>query len=358
MVHDIIARDLERIAIGLGDEAEKLSGTTLLISGGAGFLGSYLCGAIAFLNKNALSRPCRVIVLDNYLTGSSKNFMSDQYDANIRPVHGDVRVPLTLDVSPDYIIHAAGVASPIYYQKFPVETMESAFIGAKNLLECAREKRVRGFLLFSSSEIYGDPDPSFIPTPEHYRGNVSSIGPRACYDESKRLAETLAMVYHTEYGVPIKIVRPFNVYGPGMRPDDYRVVPTFIVRALTNGILPVHDKGNQTRTFCYVQDGITAFLKVLLSGKDGGVYNVGIDMGEITMATLAHTIVRLAGTGARVETVPYPEAYPSDEPRRRCPDISKIKQDVGFTPAVDLAEGLTRTIEWFRDTLPPGYILT
>jgi len=357
MIHSVIAEDLERVAAGLGEDAKKLSGTTLLISGGAGFLGSYVCGVIAFLNKNIFSRPCRVIALDNYITAPSQNFMSDMYDANIRLVRGDVRTPLVLDESPDYIIHAAGVASPVYYQKFPVETIESAFIGAKNLLECAREKRVRGFLLLSSSEIYGDPHPDFIPTPEHYRGNVSAIGPRACYDESKRLAETLAMVYHTEYGVPVKIVRPFNIYGPGMRPDDYRVVPTFVVRALTGGVLPVHDKGNQTRTFCYVQDGITAFLKVLLSGKDGGVYNVGIDTGEITMAALAHMVVDLAGTGMKVETVPYPEAYPSDEPRRRCPDISKIKRDVGFVPTVDLTEGLTRTIGWFRDTIPPGYTL-
>ena len=357
MVHRTIVEDLERIAAFLGDDAKKLSGTTLLISGGAGFLGSYVCGVIAFLNKRVFSEPCRVIALDNYITASPRNFMSDMYDANIRLVRGDVRMPLEIDTSPDYIIHAAGVASPVYYQKFPVETIESAFIGAKNLLECARQKRVRGFLLLSSSEIYGDPHPDFIPTPEHYRGNVSAIGPRACYDESKRLAETLAMVYYTEYGVPVKIVRPFNVYGPGMRPDDYRVVPTFVVHALTKGVLPVHDKGNQTRTFCYVQDGITAFLKVLLSGKDGGVYNVGIDRGEINMATLAHMVVSLAGTGTSVETVPYPEAYPSDEPRRRCPDISKIRRDVAFVPAVDLEEGLTRTIGWFRDTLPPGYTL-
>ncbi|MFY9462679.1 MAG: NAD-dependent epimerase/dehydratase family protein [Candidatus Sungiibacteriota bacterium] len=357
MLHSIIAEDLERIVASLGDDAQKLSGATLLISGGAGFLGSYLCGVIALLNKKAFSRPCRVIALDNYITAPSQNFMGGIYDSNIQLVRGDVRVPLPIEGPVDYIIHAAGVASPVYYQKFPVETMESAFIGAKNLLECAREKRVRGFLLMSSSEIYGDPDTNFIPTPEHYRGNVSSIGPRACYDESKRLAETLAVVYYTEYGVPVKIVRPFNIYGPGMRSDDYRVVPTFIVRALTNGVLPVHDKGNQTRTFCYVQDGITACLKTLLLGKDGEVYNVGIDTGEIDMAALAHAVVRLAGTGASVESVPYPNAYPSDEPRRRCPDISKIRRDVGFTPAVDLEEGLARTIGWFRDTLPPGYTL-
>lgn len=357
-MHTIVERDVEAIAASLTkEELNRCEGSRFLISGGAGFLGSYLLASFAVLNRKYLDKPCRVVSLDNYLTGTKTGVAAHIQDSHISFTQGDVRTPLRIDGPLDYIVHAAGVASPVYYQKFPVETIESAFIGAKNLLECAREKRVKGFLLLSSSEIYGDPDPNFIPTPEHYYGNVSSIGPRACYDESKRLAETIAMVYHTKYKVPIKIVRPFNVYGPGMRPDDYRVVPTFVVRALTKGVLPVHDKGSQTRTFCYVQDGVTAFLKVLLSGKEGEVYNVGIDTGEINMAALAHTVAGLAGTGVAVQSVPYPEAYPSNEPRRRCPDISKIKRDVGFVPVVALEDGLARTLGWFRDTLPPGYTL-
>lgn len=356
MLHPIIQEDLERIAAGLGDEAKKLSGATLLISGGAGFLGSYVCGVIALLNRKTLSRPCRVIALDNYITGSAENFMGEMYDGNIRFVRGDVSLPLTVDASPDYIIHAAGLASPVYYRKHPLATIESAVYGAKNLLEFARTRdgKVKGFLFFSSSEIYGDPDPGAIPTPETYKGNVSSIGPRACYDESKRLAETLCMVYHERYGAPIKIVRPFNVYGPGMKSDDYRVVPTFMARALAGGPLPVHDTGVQTRTFCYISDAMTGFFKVLLSAPAGEIYNVGQDTEEVSMMTLAARVADLfPRQGVRAELVRYPETYPADEPKRRRPDLTKIRRDLGYAPQVLLSEGLSRTLAWFQDTSVP-----
>ncbi len=353
MVHRIIAEDLERIVASLGDDAKKLSGATLLISGGAGFLGSYACGAIALLNKKALASPCRVIALDNYITGSARNFMADMYDGNIQFVRGDVSAPLAIDASPDYIMHAAGLASPVYYRRHPLETIEAAVSGAKNLLEFARRRPVKGFLFFSSSEIYGDPHPDAIPTPEHYKGNVSSIGPRACYDESKRLAETMCMVYHERHGVPVKIVRPFNVYGPGMKTNDYRVVPTFMARALAGGPLPVHDQGSQTRTFCYISDAMAGFFKVLLSAPAGGIYNVGQDAGEVDMMTLATMVAGLFPRQVMVQLVAYPETYPADEPRRRCPDLTKIRQDLGYAPQVALSEGLVRTLGWFRDTSAP-----
>ena len=351
MAHPIISEDLERIVVSLGDEAKKLSGATLLVSGGAGFLGSYVCGVIALLNERVLPRPCRVIAVDNYITGSLRSFMGDLYDGHITFVRGDVSAPLQLDVSPDYVIHAAGLASPVYYRQHPLETIESAVYGAKNLLDFSRAQSgaVRGFLFFSSSEIYGDPAPHAIPTPETYKGNVSSIGPRACYDESKRLAETLCMVYHERYGVPVKIVRPFNVYGPGMRSDDYRVVPTFMARGLAGGPLPVHDRGTQTRTFCYVTDAMTGFFKVLLSGPAGEIYNVGQDTEEVSMMTLAAMVSKLFPQEVKAQLVQYPETYPADEPKRRCPDLTKIRRDLGYAPQVGLAEGLGRTLAWFRD---------
>lgn len=354
MAHPIILEDLERIVAALGDDAKKMSGTTLFISGGAGFLGSYFCSTIALLNRTLLPRPCRVISIDNYITSASHNSIFGGEDPHIRRIRGDVREPLDMDSSLDYIIHAAGLASPVYYRQYPLETIESAVYGVKNLLEFARTRPVKGFLFFSSSEIYGDPAPHAIPTPETYKGNVSSIGPRACYDESKRLAETLCMVYHERYGVPVKIVRPFNVYGPGMKSDDYRVVPTFMARGLAGGPLPVHDKGNQTRTFCYVTDAMAGFFKVLLSAPAGEIYNVGQDTEEVSMMTLATMVAGLFQNRVTPELVRYPETYPADEPRRRCPDLTKIKRDLGYAPRIALSEGLSRTLAWFRDVSLPG----
>lgn len=357
MIHPIVMQDLERIAAALGDDAHKLEGRTLLMSGGAGFLGSYVSGVVSLLNRTTFSKPCTVVVLDNYITGSVTNFMSSIYDEHVIFVRADVTAPLAFDVTPDYIIHAAGLASPVYYRQHPIETIESAVYGAKNLLEFARAHPVRGFLFFSSSEIYGDPDPRAIPTPETYLGNVSSVGPRACYDESKRLAETICMIYHERHGVPVKIVRPFNVYGPGMKPNDYRVVPTFMVRGLAGQSLPVHDKGTQTRTFCYISDAMAGFLKVLLAAPAGEIYNVGQDKEEVTMKTLAEKVASLMERTVAVELVQYPDAYPADEPQRRCPDLGKIRKHLGYTPQIGLDDGLTRTLRWFRDAFPSGATL-
>lgn len=343
---------LEHLAHSLKDfakEAKKLEGQTLLISGGSGFLGTYINAIVYLLNKNVLKKKCKVITVDNYITGFRKNFLVDlENDKNFRFIHSDVRLPLHFQERADYIIHAAGLASPFYYKKYPLETIESAFSGAKNLLELSRVVKPKGFLYFSSSEIYGDPDPAHVPTNETYAGVVSSIGPRACYDESKRLSETLCLVYHQLYKVPIKIVRPFNVYGPGMRHTDYRVIPTFLYRGLKKESLPVHDKGMQTRTFCYITDAMTAIFKVLLAGKPGEVYNIGNDKPEITMFELATMICDLLDNGSKPHKKPYPESYPAGEPQRRCPDLTKIRSKLGYEPRVTLEEGLARSIEWFR----------
>lgn len=203
-------------------------------------------------------------------------------------------------------------------------------------------------LYFSSSEIYGDPDPKFIPTPEEYCGNISPLGPRACYDESKRLGETLCVTYYRLYKIPVRIVRPFNVYGPGMKINDYRVIPTFMVKAIKGEVLPVHDKGNQTRTFCYIADAIQGFLKILAAGRDGEVYNVGRDDEEINMKDLAKIIVQLASQKAAIQTIDYPESYPAGEPQRRCPNTAKIRKELGFNPVIDLKTGLARTLEVYK----------
>src|SRR3989344_1915615 len=268
-MHPIIAEDLAIITKGIKKEAGALEGKTLLISGGAGFLGSYIVGAIHILNKNFFKKPCRVLSLDNYITAPKKSFLADIKDKNIKLVRTDVTKNFKIKGSVDYIIHAAGIASPVYYRKFPIQTIEAAVLGAKNLLELAREKKTKSFLFFSSSEIYGNPDADFIPTPEIYRGNVSCTGPRACYDESKRLSETLCLDYRRVYAVPVKIARPFNVYGPGMSIDDPRVIPIVIYKGLRGEPLPVHGAGDQTRTFCYISDATIGFFKILFSGRNG-----------------------------------------------------------------------------------------
>ena len=345
----IVEEDLERIIQGIGKDALKLSGKTLLISGGSGFLGSYINQTINLLNQKVLKKKCKVISIDNYITGSKKkNFLGPINNKYFEFISQDVRIPMLISHKVDYVIHAAGLASPYYYQKYPLETIESTIVGAKNLLEIARTKNVKGFLFFSSSEIYGDPDPKHVPTPETYAGHVSSVGPRACYDESKRLGETLSLIYCQQFGVPIKIVRPFNVYGPGMRPNDYRVIPTFLYRGLKEEVLPVHDKGLQTRTFCYITDAVTGFLKVLLSGNPGEVYNVGNNKPEITMYELAEAIVKLLHNKATIKRISYPSSYPAGEPQRRCPDLTKITRHLGFIPQIGLEAGLKRSIDWFR----------
>jgi len=348
-MHPVIREDLENIASSIRKEAQILCGKTLLISGGAGFLGSYFVGAIHLLNRD-FSRPCRVIIVDNYITGSKNSFIHELTDNNIRLMEADITKPLEIDEPVDFVVHMAGLASPAYYKKFPLETIEAAVWGTKNLLELALKKKVSSYLGFSSSEIYGNPDPNFVPTPETYRGNVSPIGPRSCYDESKRLAETLTLTYWQVYGVPVKLVRPFNIYGPGMKPNDYRVIPTFMTRALQKDFLPVHDKGNQTRTFCYISDATTGFFKVLLSDRNGEVYNIGNDGPEVNMVTLATMVAELFPYQVPIKLINYPDSYPADEPNRRCPDLTKIREHLAYNPVIDLKSGLERTLAWYRDT--------
>jgi UDP-glucuronate decarboxylase len=352
MASSVMAQDVRHIAERIKKEGKRLSGATLLISGGSGFLGSYIIATIDWLNKKYLKKPCRVISVDNFITGKKRSILEEIDPAMLKQVEADVTKPFAIDEKVDFIIHAAGIASPVFYKKYPMETLESAIFGAKNLLELAKEKNVKSFLFFSSSEIYGDPDPNFIPTPETYRGNVSSIGPRSCYDESKRLGETLCMIYFEKYGVPAKIVRPFNVYGPGMWPDDKRVIPSYLSSALLDKPLPVHDKGNQTRTFCYITDAITGFLKVFLSDHSGEVFNIGNDTNEVNMLSLARTVSMLFPKGVEIKTVEYPKSYPQEEPRRRRPDITKAKTLLGYEPLVELSSGLKRTLKWYREEFP------
>ncbi|MFV1440389.1 MULTISPECIES: NAD-dependent epimerase/dehydratase family protein [unclassified Phaeobacter] len=343
-----MSEEIQRIVERLGAHAHRFSGKTVLLAGGAGFLGKHFLKVFQKLNCDVLSQPCQVISVDNYITGTKNLDESIERDPSITQVWADVTHPLPVREDIDFIIHGAGIASPVYYMRYPLETIESAVHGTRNLLDLAsRNKNLEGFLFFSSSEIYGDPDPRAVPIKEDYHGNVSTVGPRACYDESKRLGETLCTIYNEHHGVPTKIVRPFNVFGPGMGHNDRRVIPMFTYQALNGRTIPVHGTGLQTRTFCYITDAIYGFLMTLLEGKRGEAYNIGNPDNEISMNQLAAMYPRLV-PGATFTTIDYPDTYPAGEPNRRCPDITKAYEAFGYTSEVDVEDGLSRFIDWAR----------
>jgi nucleoside-diphosphate-sugar epimerase len=331
----------------------------LLITGGAGFLGYYLVLAALHWNRTRTAHgPIDVTVYDNYLRGipdwlnelnGTKHFQTRRYD---------LIQPLPTDMGHfDYIIHAAGIASPMYYRKRPLECIDANINGLRNLLNYAVAEResgrpVRGVLFYSSSEIYGDPSAPDIPTPETYRGNVSCTGPRACYDESKRFGETLCVTYARHEGVPVKMARPFNNYGPGLKITDGRVLPDFARNVLAGDDIVMLSDGSPRRTFCYASDAITGYYKVLVRGHDGEPYNVGIDKPEISMADLARivsmTAAELFGYKGKVVLGKAQEAdYLVDNPNRRCPVIDKARHHLGFDPKVLVNEGIRRSLVWY-----------
>ncbi len=343
-----MSQEIQRIVERLGTHAQRFSGKTILLAGGAGFLGKHFLKVFQKLNHEMLHKPCKVISVDNYITGTKNLDDSIANDPQIMQVWADVTHPLPVREDIDFIIHGAGIASPVYYMRYPLETIESAVHGTRNLLNLATSnKELEGFLFFRASEIYGDPDPRAVPIKEDYHGNVSTVGPRACYDESKRLGETLCTIYNEHHGVPTKIVRPFNVFGPGMGHNDRRVVPMFTYQALNGRTIPVHGTGQQTRTFCYITDAIYGFLMTLLQGKPGEDYNIGNPDNEISMNQLAAMYPRLV-PGATFTTIDYPDTYPAGEPNRRCPDITKARDTFGYTSEVDVEDGLHRFIDWAR----------
>lgn len=343
-----IAEIIERAKLTLN----QLSGKTVMVTGAGGFLGRYLIALFQTFNSTAEVSPIYVIALDNYITSSAPG-KSDprKTDENIEWIYGDAYLGSKLPNKLDFIFHLAGIASPEHYQANPLMTIDAAVNSTRALLEKSRQDKAR-MLYFSSSEIYGDPHPDFVPTPEDYRGNVSCRGPRACYDESKRLGETLCWVYEKYYEVYVSVVRPFNIFGPGMMPKDYRVVPNFVSALLSGQPLKVYGNGLQTRTFCYINDAIVAFLKILIEGTSPDVYNVGNPDPEVSMRELANIVSTLSESKVLTEIIDYPSKYPKDDPTRRCPDISKLKHDFGFRPEVELEEGIKRFLSWAREVYP------
>ncbi|HTR41048.1 MAG TPA: NAD-dependent epimerase/dehydratase family protein [Pseudomonadales bacterium] len=348
----MLQSDIDEIASRLREAAPALAGKTILLTGGRGFLGRYFTHALVRLNATTLKKsPCKMIVLDNLITAGKEGSRLEKLP-HCRIIKHDIVKPFKIAGNVHYILHAAGIASPFYYRAYPLQTLEVATAGTKHMLEAAKKHRAR-VLFFSSSEIYGDPDPRFVPIQESYRGNVSCQGPRACYDESKRLGETLCYIYHELHGVSVSTVRPFNVFGPGMQEADYRVLPNFANRIKGNQPLHIYGTGNQTRTFCYITDAIVGFLLAMIKGVPGEAYNIGNPEPELSMVALADRIEKVLKRKIPRILSQYPDSYPADEPLRRCPDIRKARVQIGYEPQIDFDEGLRRFFAW-TDTVYTG----
>jgi len=348
MTDFFLPSDIKEIAEALGGEAQVFAGKTVMLTGGRGFLGRYFIEVFVHLNEAVLKEPCKVVVLDNLITAGKEGAnMGDRPNATF--IEHDVTIPLDWDEDVHFIIHAAGIASPFYYRKYPLETLEVAITGTKNMLVLAERHQAR-LVFFSSSEIYGDPDSKHVPTTESYRGNVAAQGPRACYDESKRIGETLCYIFHENQGLAANTIRPFNVFGPGMQETDYRVMPNFASRIKGGQPLNVYGGGDQTRTFCYITDAMNGFLRVIAKGVPGEAYNIGNPKPEISMLDLVKGMEKVVSGKLNYNIIEYPDSYPADEPQRRCPYITKARRQIGFEPVVDLDDGLKRFLSWTDKT--------
>lgn len=310
----------------------------VLVTGGAGFIGSHLC-------ERLLDQGHEVVCVDNFYSSSRTNVAHLMSNPRFELLRHDVTFPLYIEV--DSIYHLACPASPVHYQRDPVQTTKTSVHGSINMLGLAKRCGAR-ILLASTSEVYGDPQ--VHPQSEDYWGNVNPIGPRACYDEGKRAAETLFFDYHRQHGLRIKVVRIFNTYGPRMHPEDGRVVSNFIVSALRGEPLTMYGSGEQTRSFCYVDDLVDGLLAMMATSDEvTGPINLG-NPGEFSMAELAAEVVRTVGSDPGITWLPLPQ----DDPARRRPDITRAQETLGWSPSIPLSEGLEHTVAYFRSRLAEG----
>ena len=319
----------------------QISGKRVLVTGGAGFLGSHLC-------ETLLQQGCEVLCVDNFFSSTRRNVEHLIADPRFELMRHDVTFPLYVEV--DEIFNLACPASPVHYQFDPVQTTKTSVIGAINMLGLAKRVKAKVFQA-STSEVYGDP--TVHPQPESYWGNVNPIGFRSCYDEGKRCAETLFFDYHRQHGLQVKVARIFNTYGPRMHPHDGRVVSNFIVQALKGENITIYGEGSQTRSFCYVDDLIDGFLRLMATPADvTGPVNLG-NPNEFTIRELAEMVIELTGSRSRLVF----ERLPSDDPKQRRPDIGQATAVLGWRPRTQLREGLQKTIGYFEALLAQGEIL-
>ena len=314
--------------------SHDLTGLRILVTGGAGFLGSHLC-------ERLLNEGHEVICADNFFTGNKSNVEHLLGHRRFELLRHDITFPLYLEV--DQIYNLACPASPVHYQHDPVQTVKTAVHGSINMLGLAKRTRARIFQA-STSEVYGDPEIS--PQPESYLGRVNTIGPRSCYDEGKRCAETLFFDYHRQHNVEIRVARIFNCYGPRMHPNDGRVVSNFVVQALQGQDITIYGEGNQTRSFCYVDDMIEAFVRLMNQEQTTGPVNLG-NPGEFTIRQLAELVLKLTGSRSKLVFQPLPQ----DDPKQRKPDITLARSVLNWEPKVQLEQGLTKVIEYFKHVI-------
>ena len=306
----------------------------ILISGCAGFIGSHLCASLLKSGHN-------IVGIDNYITGKEENINDLFGIKNFKFVQGDVADRnFGIDEKFDYVLHLAALASPVFYYKYPVNSLDVGAFGTRNMLEIAKKSGAE-FLFTSTSEVYGDPE--IHPQPEEYWGNVNPIGIRSVYDESKRFGEAITMAYRRKYGLKTHIVRIFNTYGPRMRKDDGRVIPEFITSALNNKPIPVFGDGNQTRSFCYIDDMVKGIIAMMFSEEPGPI-NLG-NPEEYTILELAEKIKEITESSSKIVFKPLPE----DDPKRRKPIIEKAQKKLNWKPVYSLEQGIKETIEWFKN---------
>ncbi len=353
MLNEIIEEDLEFINTDFYEKS-ALRDSTILITGCGGFLGYYFINY--FINYRKEIGIKKIIGLDNFILEKPKWLDELILDnPNILDIKKfDIISDDLNDFSNlnhvDYVLHMASIASPVFYRKFPIETLDANVWGLRRLLDFYKSKKISGFLMFSSSEVYGDPDPKFIPTSESYWGNVSTIGPRACYDEAKRFSETLCYLYSEKYNMPISLVRPFNNYGPGMRLNDKRVPADFALSIINNQQIKIFSDGTPTRTFCYVSDAIVGYLKALIF-KKFEIFNIGIDKPEITIKELAEIYVKKGiqifnfSRGFSLSK-PLESNYMTNNPNRRCPNISLARKELFYNPSIKVDEGVERFLKF------------
>jgi UDP-glucuronate decarboxylase len=335
-------------------EAARLDGATILVTGAAGFLGYYISHFLCHLMDNGV-RLKSILLLDKFVLG--RPAWIDRLAAAF-PRVGVCSFDIAADrletvpgaQAADYVLHMASIASPTFYRKYPLVTLDANIWGLRNLLDAYRDTRLKGLLFFSSSEIYGDPAPEAIPTNEEYRGNVSCIGPRACYDEAKRFGETLCWVFANTFGTPVRVVRPFNNYGPGMTLTDRRAPADFARCVLSNQDIVIHSSGAPTRTFCYVADAVAGYFKALLYDRFE-TFNIGIERPEISVRQLAEHFQRAGEnlTGYKGKVVFQAAAekdYLTHNPERRCPDITRARTQLNYQPSICVEEGVERFLKF------------
>lgn len=358
---DVIHSDISAMLCSAKSCLNFLKNTNVLITGGAGFLGYYLI-QLLIAQRKVSGTLTNIYVLENFIRGRPEWIEALILNEDINIIEADISKELPLEVyNFDYIIHAASIASPTYYRLHPIETIDANVNGIRSLLEYSRTslastRPVKGLLYFSTSEIYGDPTADAIPTKETYRGNVSCTGPRACYDESKRLGETLCVNFAKQYSVPVSIARPFNNYGPGLSMADKRLLPDIAKSIFDNTDIILHSDGTATRTFCYVSDAIDGYLRILTNGHRGESYNIGTELPEINVLDFAKLTVEIAKNSFGYQgKIAYRESedhnYLVDNPNRRCPDIGKAREHLGYKPQVDLVDGIYRSLIWYRENL-------